>query len=124
MGIPALAHDVELRIFALNVAAPSGHCMEVGIGIGVHAYAVDAALLDPPYGVLDQVALEVGIALVEVGHLFDKPSVGGALAVVVGGVGVEECGEPVVGDLHRVGEVKPIVGGRIFRATDVRIHSD
>lgn len=87
--------------------------MASGWKIGIHTYAVDAALLDPPYRVLDEIALQMRIALIEVGHLLDKPAVGGTLAVEIGGIGVIESRQAMVGHHKRVGEIEPVAARRI-----------
>ena len=85
---PGFAHGVEVGIFLAEALHPLGHRLAVGVGVGVHANAVDAYGFNPPDGILDEGVEHVRIALVEVGHRGHKPSVGGFAEVDFRGVGV------------------------------------
>ena len=111
---PGLAHTIEVGILRVDGLHPGRHGLAVGIGIGVHADAVDGGRLDPPDTVLDEVAHDVGVALVEVGHGGDKPSVGSLLAVDVGGVGVEDGRELIAGLEAIAGMVEPVAGRAVL----------
>ena len=111
---PGLAHAIEVGILRVDGLHPGRHGLAVGVGIGVHADAVDGGRLDPPDTVLDEVAHDVGVALVEVGHGGDKPSVGSLLAVDVGGVGVEDGRELIAGLEAIAGMVEPVAGRAVL----------
>ena len=103
-GDPRFADGVEIRIFLAELAHPFGHGDSVGIGIGVHANAVDSDGFDPPNGVLNKVFQDMGIALVEVGHGGNKPAFGGFAKVDFRGIGVENGREFVsVGSIREIG---------------------
>ena len=108
VGIPALAHDVEIGVFAEHVGGPPRHSLHVGIGIGVHADAVDLRRLYPPYRVLGEILHQMRVALVEVGHGGHEPGVDRMLEVIVGDVGVVDGGEAVVGHRVALGMVEPV----------------
>ena len=111
---PGLAYDVIVWILQLHRLTPVVHHVYVGIGIGVLANAVYAAMRDPPDGVLNQIFRHVRVLLVQVGHGGHEPAVDHAALVVVRHVGVE-IGLLVVVGLHVVVEVvKPVVAGHVL----------
>ena len=109
LGDPCLAHGVEVGILSVEHFHPLCHGLSVGIRIGVHADTVDARSLYPPLTVLDEVAHEMGIALVEVGHGLDKPSVNGFLHILLRSVGVEDGGELIACLKAVVGIIEPVL---------------
>ena len=58
----------ELRDRLVDAFHPLCHCLAVGIGVGIHAYAVYACRLYPPDGVLYKILYYMRVALVKVGH--------------------------------------------------------
>ncbi len=74
--IPPLTHDIEVGVLILDLLTPSHHEIIVGIGVCVHAYAVDARVFYPPYTVLYKILGKMAVTLVQVGHTGHKPSVG------------------------------------------------
>ena len=110
---PCLADDVVAGVFEVHALVPAGHGGYVAVGVGVLTDAVDACVLCPPEGALDEVVHDEGIALVEVGHLAREPSVRGNEAVGGGGVGVDEGAELVVGLEVLAVVVEPVVGGEV-----------
>ena len=58
----------------------------------VISYAVDASCFYPPLTVLDEVAHEVRIALVEVRHGGNEPPIDGLAHVLLRGIGIEKIG--------------------------------
>ena len=96
---PGLSHGVEVGVFLVELLHPLGHRVGIGVGIGVHADAVDADGLNPPDGVLDEVAHQVGVMLVEVGHGGHEPAFDGLLHIDLRGVGIDD-GCQLVGGLQ------------------------
>ncbi len=86
---PCLAHNIEVGVLAVERAHPACHRFGVGIGVGVHAYAIDAHRLNPPDAVLNQVVHHMHIVLVEVGHGRYEPSLHCLLQVDIAGIGVK-----------------------------------
>src|SRR6185312_16562845 len=83
------ADGVHARVFALDAGAPGLPEGAGDVGHGVLADAVDAGAVDPPEGVLDLVAGEFGVVLVEVGKPAAEPAVergrlGGGRSVRIG----------------------------------------
>ena len=99
---PRLTHGVEVGILVVQLLHPLGHGVSIGIGIGIHADAVNAYSLYPPDAVLDKVAHQVRIALVQVGHSGNKPALSGLLEVYLRGVGIHDRGQ-LVGSLQEAG---------------------
>ena len=81
LGHPGLTHGVEVGVLVVEFLHPLGHGIVISIRIGVHADAVDAYSLNPPDAVLDEIAHEVGVMLVEVGHGRHEPTLGRLLEV-------------------------------------------
>ena len=85
------------------------------VGQGVLPDAVQARHPHPPERVLDDVARDFGIVLVQVGQDVDEPAVEGGLAHLGARVGVHERpGLPGVGQVLRGRAVVPGGGGRIL----------
>ena len=72
---PCLTHGIEVGILLVELLHPLCHRLTESIGIGIHADAVNTGSLYPPDAVLDEVAHQVRITLVEVGHSRDEPGV-------------------------------------------------
>ncbi len=70
---PNFADDVELGIFIQNRFRPASHEALVIVRIGVFANSVNAAELDPPQRILNQVIRQEFVALVEIRHTVNKP---------------------------------------------------
>ena len=87
-GDPGLAHGVEVGIFLAEFLHPLGHRFGKGVGIGIHADAIDAGGLYPPLGVLNEIAHQVGVVLIQVGHRRDEPTLNGLTLIDSRGVGV------------------------------------
>ena len=102
VGHPRLADGVEVGIFLVQLLHPLCHRLTVGIGIGVHTDAVDAYGLYPPDAVLDEVAHQVRILLVQVGHGRYEPSLYCLALIDFRGVRVEHRCQFVAG-LQEVG---------------------
>ena len=102
-GHPRLADGIEIGVFLAEHLHPPCHRLTVGVGVGIHAYAVDAGILDPPLGVLYEIGHEVGVALVEIGHGGHKPSVDRLVQVDLRGIGIEHGRELITGlEIERV----------------------
>ena len=86
---PCLTYGVEVGIFFVNLFHPLGHSICVGIRISVHADAVDANGLNPPHAVLDEVAQEVWIMLIQIWHRGYEPAFGCLLEVNLRSVRVD-----------------------------------
>ncbi len=112
-GHPALAHDVEVGVLLQHGRRPARHVVLVGVEVRVHPDAVDAGRLDPPERVLNQVGGEQLVVLVEIGHGGDEPGVRQLLAVVLGGIRVDDGGTLVVGGAVFVEVVDPVAGRRV-----------
>ena len=100
-GDPRLAYGIEVRIFLVEFLHPLCHRLCKGIRIGVHADAVNTDGLYPPLGVLDEIAHQVGIALVEVGHRRDEPSLYGLTFVNLRSIGIDNRSE-LIGGLQEI----------------------
>ena len=110
---PGLAHRIEIGIFRVERPHPFGHALAVGVGIGVHADTVNTGRLNPPLTVLNEIAHEMRVALVEVGHRLDKPSVDSLRLIHFRRVGIE-YGSELVGSLQAiVGIVEPVFRWRV-----------
>ena len=107
---PGFSHDVEPRIFQFDAFVPSGHGFEVGVGIGVLSDAVDAGLLNPPNGGLDEIIHHGRVLLVEVGHGFNEPAILCQGFVGLGSMGIGDTAYLVVGLHVAAVEVEPVVG--------------
>ena len=73
------ADDVQQREFVQHRAAPLAHERRIRIRIRVLADARQVGVFDPPQRVLDQVARQQGVALVQVRHPGVEPAVEKAL---------------------------------------------
>ena len=82
----------------------------------VHADAVDVGEFNPPETVLNQVAVNVRVLLVEVRHGRYEPAVVHLVGIVLGSIRVYVRGQSE-GGLHEVvfvvGVVEPIFGGHV-----------
>ena len=65
---PCLTHGIEVGILLVEFLHPLCHSLSVCVGVGIHTDAIDAHGLNPPDRVLDEVAHQVGIMLVQVRH--------------------------------------------------------
>ena len=97
IGYPRLTYGVEVGIFLVQLLHPLGHRPTEGIRIGIHADAIDAGRLNPPLRVLDEVAHQMGILLIEVGHGRDKPSLHRFTHIHLRGIGIEHRSQLVAG---------------------------
>ena len=90
------------------------HRIGIGIRVGVHTDAVDADSLNPPDAVLNEIAHEMGIVLVQVGHGGNKPALRGLFQVNLRSIRVEHGGEFIrglqIGRLSRFGTIG--IGGK------------
>ena len=77
-----------MGIFLVKFFHPLRHGIGISVGVGVHTDAVDTNGLYPPDTVLDEIAHQVRVMLVEVGHGRYKPAFCRLFQVYLGGVGV------------------------------------
>ena len=82
-------------VFLVEFLHPLSHGVSVCVRIGVHTDAIDADGLYPPFGVLDEVAHQVRILLVQVRHRRDEPPFHRLAKVYFRGVGVDDGGQLV-----------------------------
>ena len=94
---PSLANGVEVGVLLVEFLHPLCHCIGVGIRIGVHTDAVDTHSLNPPHTVLDEVAHQVRVVLVQVRHRGHEPSLDGLLHIHFRGIGIHYGRELVRG---------------------------
>ena len=127
IGHPSLADHVEVGILLVERLHPAGHSAFEGVGIGVHADAVDTDGLYPPDAVLDEIVHHIGVVLVQVGHGRDKPSLHRLTLVHLAGIRVahrcqliaslQEAGTARIAGATRllepVFQVEPVVAGHI-----------
>ena len=85
---PGLAHHVVVGVFLVDSLHPPGHGILESVRVSVHADAVDADCLNPPDGVLNQIAQHVWIVLVKVGHRRHKPTLRCFVQVYLRGIKV------------------------------------
>ena len=97
LGHPSLTHGIEVRIFLAQHLHPVCHRITVGVWIGIHADAVDAHGLYPPLTVLNQILDDVRIALVQIWHRWNKPSIHGFTKIYLAGVWVEHRSQLITG---------------------------
>ena len=71
---PCFTYGIEVGILFVDLLHPFGHLVGECVRIGIHADAIDAYGFNPPDGVLDKVAHEVGVVLIQVGHRGHKPT--------------------------------------------------
>ena len=90
---PSLTYGIEVGIFLIDLFHPLGHRIGISIGIGVHADAIDTNGLDPPDAVLNQVAHQMGIVLVQIRHRRHEPSLYRFLHVYFRGIGIHHGGK-------------------------------
>ena len=88
LGIPALAHDVHIRILVGHGLAPAGHRLRLVVRVRVDAQAVQTGIFNPPYGPLLEVFQHIGVVEVHIGHRRHEPAALLAFTVTHGGVGV------------------------------------
>ena len=117
---PLLSAHVEVRIGRHHLATPACHECRIGIRIGVHSNSSKSEELDPPNRVLDEVIGQQGLALIQVGHFLDKPTVGKPIQVALSGIRISQgCAAMRRGrELRFV--VDPIVRGQIFQPRVLR----
>ena len=106
---PCLANHVETRMAGMYLPQPCLHRLKVGIGVGVHAYAVNAGVLYPPVGASDEIFQQARIPEIQVGHGVRKPSVDGLPLVIFRCVRVYDSCLAEIGNLLGVGIVKPVL---------------
>ena len=61
---PHLAHNIKLRVLSHNLQIPLAHHIIIGIGICILTNSIDTRILNPPDGILNQVASDVRISLI------------------------------------------------------------
>ena len=96
-GGPALAHNVEMRIFVGYSLAPAGHRFLFVVRIGVHPEAVQTEFLNPPHSPLYEIVEYEWIVQVHIRHRRHEPAAFLNVEVVLGSVGVHICREADVG---------------------------
>ena len=99
---PSFPHHVEVGIFLVDGLHPARHRTSKGIGIGIHANAIDAHCLNPPDAVLNEIVHHMRIVLVEVGHSRYKPTLNSLLLIHLACVRVEH-GSELVASAQEVG---------------------
>jgi hypothetical protein len=123
---PFLADHREVRVLGQHRLRPIAQELRVRVAEGVLADAGQPGVLDPPQGVLDEIARQVRVALVEVGHGVDEPAVGEGLAVRGRRMRILDRGAAVVGGGERAAVVDPVlrrqVGHPPVLRTDVVEH--
>ncbi len=106
---PFLADHREARVLVEHRLRPLAEEVRVGIAEGVLANAGQPGVFDPPQGVLDQVAGEVRVALVEVRHRADEPAVGEAGAIRRRRMRILHGGAAMVGRREVAAVVDPVL---------------
>lgn len=94
---PALADDVDVRIFVADGCDPVGDGVFVAVRKSVDAQAVEVGVFNPPYRPLLEILQGKGVAEVHVGHGAVEPAARIQLAVVFAGVRVGLGGDGEVG---------------------------
>jgi hypothetical protein len=97
IAVEDFADAGEMRVrgveFGVEVVPESA----ADIGEGVEAEAVDSRLLNPPHGVLDEVALDGGVFLIKVGQYVGEPALRDVLLVAPGSMRVGDWSEFALG---------------------------
>ena len=110
---PRLADDVERGKLGHDIVHPARHVVLVGVDVGVHPDAVDAGVLDPPDGLLEEVLRQQLVLLIEVGHLADEPAIEQPITVAIGRVRVERRRADGVGLAVFLPAVEPVRRRRV-----------
>ena len=108
---PLFSHDIEIGIFLHYGAGPIRHKVFIRIWVGIHPDAGQPQVFDPPDAVLDEVGRHQVVALIEVGHGFNEPSVDETVIVVLRYIGILDNGFFMVGLHVSVRKIDPVMGG-------------
>src|SRR5690554_2816832 len=88
LGYPGFTHYGEVGVLCFNPLDPLGHGLLIGVGIGIHAYALETGVLYPPNAVLNHVIAHQFVGHVHVGHTGVEPTLGGQVEIGLGRIGV------------------------------------
>ena len=94
---PYFPHQRRLGIFPEHGSGPTAHKTRIGIGVGIDSVACNARPLHPPPIVLDHVAFQIRIGLVQIRHGMIKPPFAHHFTVFRLGIGVQLGRRPVIG---------------------------
>ena len=94
---PGFAKQDHARVVGAHHLVEAGHEVLVGVGVRVYAQRVNAGLLNPPQGVLNQVVGSVFVLQIPVRHGVVEPAAFKKVLVPLGGVRVKQRGFAVVG---------------------------
>ena len=114
---PGFAKQDHARVVGAHHLVEAGHEVLVGVGVRVYAQRVNAGLLNPPQGVLNQVVGSVFVLQIPVRHGVVEPAAFKKVLISLGGVGVKKCGFAVVGARVLLFGVEP--GGIRLRLVEV-----
>ena len=106
---PLLADHREARILLQHCLGPGAEERGIGVTEGVLPDAGEPGVLDPPQRVLDQVARQFWITLVEVGHRGHEPTLGERSAVRRRCMRVLNRRSAMVGGRERRAAVDPVL---------------
>ena len=74
-GNPCFTYGVVVGIFFIQFFHPIAHGIIVGVRISIHTDPVYVGIFDPPETVLDEVAVNMRIFLIEIGHGSYEPAI-------------------------------------------------
>ncbi len=93
---PGFANHRKIRIFHPYASCPISHSFLFRIRIGIHADSVKTGIFDPPDAVLDEVITQIFVVLVQIGHHGVEPAFLENIAVVIGGMWIENGSRPEI----------------------------